>query len=378
MLAAAATGLAGCLGAPGTSTEGPTDDKPTIDAVDGAWTHPRGNPEGTRFDPTGTVPAARPRVAWEADVGGDWGRVAVAEGRVVVAREGAVVALAAATGEELWRRSLPSSAAVAGPVLADHCYVGAGSELWALSPADGTTRWRVETAGDDVRRLVATGGTVYATTRGHGDHGGATYAAADGEWLWQFRTEAVPVWSFGSLAVAGDAVHVVGENAGSVTWHHALDRATGAERWHAGGLNHSTALTVADGTVLAGGFYGTVVAQTAADGAERWRRERPPAIREICTDGDRAYVGSSQDEPGSLAALSLADGATAWTGEGHAVVGAGDGLVAVDDGTLRGYGRASGERRWERAGGPDVRAMALADGVLFPATDDGRVLALTA
>lgn len=322
------------------------------------------------------MPERTPAVAWRVSFGGEWGQVVVADGRVVIAGEGEVVALDATTGDEQWRQSLPSSADVAGPVLAEHCYLGVGSELRALSPDDGSIRWTVDSAGGEFRRIVSVDGSAYGTTRGHGDQSGSVYAVSEGERLWRYRTDEVPVRSFGSLAVADDAVHLVGENSGSATFHHALDRATGTERWTADGLNHSTALTVAGDAVLAGGFYGTVVSQARADGSERWSRERPPAVRQICAAPDWAYVASSRDEPGSLGAVSLADGSATWTADGHGVVGAGDGLVAVDDGTLRGYDRDSGERRWERAGGPDVRGMALADGVLFLVTEDGRVTAL--
>lgn len=384
LLAAATAGLAGCLGdvsGPGTRTDGPatTDagDAPTVDWVQGDWTHPRGDAAGTRSDPAGRVTDEAPRVAWTAEYGGEWGSLAVADGRVVVVDRGTLLALDTSTGETLWRRSLPPDADIAGPVLAGDLLVGVGPELRALSPATGERRWSATPGTGTVEHVAAGDGVTFVTTEGRGDTEGAIHAVRKGEVGWTFRTDEVPVARFGTLALGPETVYAVGVSSGSVTWHHAIDASSGVERWRADGLNHSTALTVAEGTVLAGGFYGQVVAQSAEDGSERWERELRPAVRQLAVADGRVYAASSADEDGSLVALSLSGGETAWRGRGHGVAAAGDGVVAAENHTLRGVDASSGDERWARDGVSAVRALALADGAVVVAGEDGVVRLLT-
>lgn len=383
-LLAAAAGLAGCAGSPGAPRTGTdatastgANDAPTADWVQGDWTHPRGDAGGRRNDPDGRVTDEAPGVAWTAEYGGEWGSVAVVDGRVVVVDEGTLLALDTSTGGTLWRRSLPDDADVAGPVLAGDLLVGVGPELRALSPATGERRWTATPGTGTVEHVAAGDGVAYVTTEGRGDTDGAVHAVRKGAIGWTFRTDDVPVARFGSLALGPECVYAVGVSSGSVTWHHAIDARTGEQEWRADGLNHSVALTVADGTVLAGGFYGRVVAQSADDGSERWERELVPPVRQLAVADGRVYAASSADEDGSLTALSLADGATAWRGRGHGVAAACDGVVAVDGGVLRGLDAGSGSQRWERSGAADVRGLALADGAAVVAGEDGVVRLLT-
>jgi len=403
--AAATVAAAGCLGdpedgrlgettpddAPADTTAAATDaaspspgDTPigggepaTVESVDGAWTHPGFDPAGTRFDPGGRVPDTKPRVAWSASYGGERAAVVVADESVFVAGETGLLALDATSGERRWSRSYGPETAVSGPVVGDALYVAVDDEVRALSPADGSPRWTSTAPAAPVRRLVADGGTVAVTTEGTVESRGAVLAIVDGEERWQFRAEDATVSRFGGLAVGDDAVYAVGENSGSATWHHALEPATGEERWRANGLNHSTALTVAGDAVLAGGFYGNTVAQATRSGAERWRVQVGPAIDTVGADGDVAFVGGYDAEGPNLHAVSLADGERRWTDAGGGtILGAGEGLVVAGGGRLRGLDAATGEPHWERRPAWDPTGIALADGVLFVAGDDGTVRAL--
>lgn len=367
----AALSAAGCLNAP----PGPGQGTPSIDGVERDWPLPRMDPAGTRFDPGGSVPETEPGVAWTATSEGRWGTPVVADGTVYVGTEVELVALDAATGERRWSTALDADDGTAGPAVGRALYVAVDDELRALSPADGSRRWTLS-LGSRVRRIVPAGDTVFATTDGFSDDRGAVVAVADGTLRWRHDADSASTPAFGSLAVDDGGVYAVAESSASATRHLALERATGAVRWRTIGLNHSRALTVADGAVLAGDFFGQVVAQATADGGRRWEQEVRPAVRELCAGPDRAFAASSADEPDALAALSLADGTGNWRGRGRHVVGAGDAVVGLGRGSIRCYDRASGDLRWERHGGPGVDGVALADGVLVIAAEDGSIRAL--
>ncbi len=148
-------------------------------------------------------------------------------GREVVAQaavEGLFAVLDAATGAFVWSREIVKGSAVHG-LIASPAYDGsalyAGSAspptgMYALSPADGSVRWRRDT-GQPVYSApaVAKGLVLFGTGAVFGDLGvGSLLAvsASDGHVLWS-RDVHSAVRS--GPAIAGDLV-VVGDNAGEV------------------------------------------------------------------------------------------------------------------------------------------------------------------
>ena len=149
------------------------------------------------------------------------------EGREVVAQaavEGLFAVLDAATGAFVWSREIVKGSGVHG-LIASPAYDGsalyAGSAspptgMYALSPADGSVRWRRDT-GQPVYSApaVAKGLVLFGTGAVFGDLGvGSLLAvsASDGHVLWS-RDVHSAVHS--GPAIAGDLV-VVGDNAGEV------------------------------------------------------------------------------------------------------------------------------------------------------------------
>lgn len=362
---------------PGT-TSSPSPTAPELGTVEGSWPLPGFDPAGTRFDPDGHLPDEPPARAWTAEHRTPRGSagVVVADGTVYVAGGATVRAFEATTGEARWSRSFDVEH-VAGPVVADAVYVGPDDELHALDPADGTTRWSVAPDRGGVEGFVPSKGRLYATTEGTSTSRGAVLAVADGAVSWEFVAPELEVARFGGVAVT-DAVYAVAENAGSVTWHVALDPATGEKRWDAGGLNHSTEPTVANGTLYAGGFAGHVSAQATADGSGRWTFAGDFPVDSVAATDEAVYVSEVDEGGDNLHALDPADGSERWGRDpGGTLLGAGDGLLLVGDDSLRAFDRESGELRWRRpTDGWRPEGVALADGVVFVVDDRERVLAL--
>lgn len=216
------------------------------------------------------------------------GHPVVADGLVLAATDRAR-AYEAATGVERWSIPLPSSAIHHVSATANGVwYLGVGNEVWALDVQTGAERWRQTFAGTD------------------------PYAA-------RART----------LAVAGDGVYVCGEQVleangartqGPVV---AMDAATGAVRWRhimrfAEEYNYcvDAPLVTADAVVLADYASNNIVALERASGAPRWHfrgefgwygSRATPVLR-----GDTVYVASADK---NVRALSLQTGTVIWETE---------------------------------------------------------------
>jgi outer membrane protein assembly factor BamB len=399
LLASLAALSAGCLGPGGSTptatprsaspsrTDSPTDPPtdasttdhtqgpPEIDAVDGSWPQPAFDGGRTRYDPDGTVPASAPRVAWRADFAGTGGRVVVGDGRVVVVDGARLWAFDAADGERLWDRGFEPQTRVGGPALGDDLYVTVGDDLRILSPADGTVRHEFALEGGPVTDLVLAAERLYATTAGTDESPSALVAVENGEHRW--RTEIDPeAGRLRQVAAGPGGVYAVGNPGGSATDHYAFDR-NGGRRWRTNGINHSNALTVADGRLLSSGFYGGVQAQRVADGARDWRVNVGAVVDTIGTAPDAVYATGYGKDDDDLYALAAADGTTRWSaGPGGSILGAGDGLVVVGN-EIRAVDRADGSLRWTVDPTDwEPTGAALADGILFVAGTDGYLRAM--
>jgi len=201
---------------------------------------------------------------------------AVADGTVYVgSADGSVYALDLRDGQRRWRfdtegrelfsgdfgydrRTVQSSPAVADGVV----YVGARDGfLYAIDAAKGALRWRFDHEISWVNSSPAVaGGMVYA-----GSSDGRFIHAVDvesGEEVWRLETPSI-VWS--SPAIVGDVLYV-GDGSGRI---HAIDRATGAERWsyRVGHRILSSPVPSTDGTLYFGSDDGGIYALRGSDGA---------------------------------------------------------------------------------------------------------------
>jgi polyvinyl alcohol dehydrogenase (cytochrome) len=201
--------------------------------------------------------ASELQTAWTYEAPGSVnGAPAAAGNRVYVLSGDALVALDAASGNEVWRRD--DVRGTSSPTLrGDLLYVFAGdATLWALEAEDGRDRWKVladdqrfasgfsspVVAGDAVivglSSIEEVAAEANATFRG----GVAAFDRRSGKELWRYRTAEPPyngvgVWSTVSVDVDADTVFATtgnnytesaGPTSDSVI---ALDLETGEQRW---------------------------------------------------------------------------------------------------------------------------------------------------
>lgn len=259
--------------------------------------------------------------------------------------EGVIIGVDGATGAARWSRTVRD---VAGDVALGEL-VAAGDlvlvedqlgRLYALDGATGRGRWQrlaVSEVPGSPRGTVVVGDVVI--TVGPGDTVTAV-GLGDGVERWSARPEGDAVFA---LAVGGDValvlsgrLRVPGDPGAAVLT--ALDPATGATHWTYRAAGGPTELAVAASTAVVqvwGGMYGV----TLEDGTERWRRVPFDHFSAALYADDDVVLVGAPGEP--LARLDLESGAI--------------GARFADEGRLR-------------------DSVAVADGLLFEATPDGRVV----
>jgi len=345
--AAAAAALAGCSG-------GPDRDLPTTPtgdwrayAADAANTAaadaavpPRGNPAWDEGDVHTAAPLALADAVlaagddvelldgrtgesrWSAELDDDVDHTpAATDDRVVVADEGAVVALSRDDGAELWSTPLDRQARDAVSV-----HAGAGLAtvpvgdvgLVAFDLGSGERLWTDRTLG---ARPAAFGaapdgdGTaaVYVTGyRADGDTGVCRRLDPDGTRRWS-----VDLAGPDTAPVVTDEGLLVGDG-GTLA---VRDPADGSRRRTLGSFGERVRerLAVADGTAYVVGDGGDLVAVAFEDGSERWRADvsvmadAAPAV-----GADAVVVGARElpeDSLGGILALDRADGTPLWSHE---------------------------------------------------------------
>lgn len=226
--------------------------------------------------------------------------------------------------------------------------------------------WRFPTEGVRAAVTVA-GGTVYVGTLDGYLH---AIDAATGEERWN----AQPGGYVGTPAVSGGIVFTSGQGT-----FLALDAATGAEVWS--GATEASDLfseaTVADGTLVVGSYDGSIHALDPATGGVIWRVPTgsrvwmPPTV----VDGNVLV----RNDAGDLLALALDDGAEIWrTAIGwdneFSVPAVATGIVVVGgNGTVGAFDAATGGAVWQAPAPGVTTSAALVGGMAVIASqgEDG-------
>ncbi|WP_227355345.1 outer membrane protein assembly factor BamB family protein [Haladaptatus salinisoli] len=277
----------------------------------------------------------------------------VADGTVYVSdASGVLTAFDAETRETRWTAELRGQE-YAPTVVGDTVYVS-GADVFALSTADGSERWRFEVDGAETSPITVADGTLFFKTSDVNGQG--TCWAVDAETGDERWHVGVPSGKEGSTPSAENVPPAVADGVAYFADNetvYALDARNGTPQWRAdadGFIEHGP--TVADGTVYVCGE--SVFALSASDGRTKWNAAvgespnltRSPAVTDesvVVADGRRARVW----------ALAREDGTTRWTFDGGAgtagtptiaeavyvpISGDDDGVVALDP--------ATGDRRW--------------------------------
>ncbi|CAL9495598.1 Outer membrane protein assembly factor BamB [Streptomyces sp. enrichment culture] len=365
---------------------------------------------GTDAAPSGGRASASASFAgWEsAAASGAGGSVCgYGAGRLLCARDGAVLALDPDDGTRLWRRSVAGRSRSGPPAVAGGLVQPAlneGAALTAFDPVTGEPAWRRKVPAYQGLRPV--GGMLLLT----GTDGKVTGVdGATGETVWSRRIpgQAVPYFSsFSEDGTAGGTAYATSvSDDGTRTRVTAVDAGTGDVRWDAELAGELEAVGVADGSVVfldADAVYGetrAVVRYTPGTGTGTGAGAGAGAVRRVSLSvpvaraqgavrGDAVYVMGAG---GTLAAVDLAAGEQRWsleTGVSRGSAPVADGrhvYVTAPDGRLLGVdartGRLLGQTAPRLGGGSDRVAAALpapvaVGGRVYAGAPDGTVFAV--
>jgi len=384
---AASGSIAGCSSATlpgsGSSTKTPRSSGPPGD------TTPTGQ---FQYDAhhTGVSDTTAPKLVnqrWRSRISPTDGGLSVADGRVVVAGGGSLVALSVDGGDQLWDAGLAHDVLAPPTLTGDTAYVtGWSAGDWeggavAVDLATGGESWRALPDQDVSSAVTLADDTVYV--------GGAlddpsvvALDAVDGREQWR-----VEAGEYAPTPAVADGLAIAGGGEQSVVY--GLDAVMGTERWRVD-VDGSVwgAPTVVDGRVYVGTRAGSVYALSVADGTRQWRVPVGDDLRGSLAVAD-GTVYAPDIEGGALHAVST-EGEEQWstTSESsvYAPTVAGDAVVYTD--RFRAYclDAAGGDERWQFT--PRDRQMsdmvftgvqcplAVHDGEVYVASSGGDVSAL--
>lgn len=289
---------------------------------------------------------------------------------VVPTSSGVLLGYDAATGAELWRSDLGTGlernrAVLHAPVAAagDTVYAGVQGRYAALAAGSGDTAWEGVPADDNsLASLAAAGigaGLVVATV-GRGRSGIFAWDAASGEERWRIEPPAT-IGVHATPVISEDESRLYYINGAGVV--RAVELASGAEVWSAPLFSDNTdwdyAVTatpaLAHGLLFVPTTYDWFVALDASSGDEVWR---------IAAGDSLLHVSHARSTASSFAAAPVVTGSVLW--------------VAGADGFLRAVDAERGEELWcSDLGAPLLSGVAVGDQALYIGSYDGTIRALT-
>jgi outer membrane protein assembly factor BamB len=246
--------------------------------------------------------------------------------------------------------------------------------LHALSIDDGVEQWRFTGARPMLGPFV-TDGRVYVAD---GDGIIRALALNDGNPIWA----ADPLEGTSDITVVGGRLFV-GTRTGDVV---ALDTSTGAEAWRttvSPGTQAVHAPAATDAVVVAATDDNVLVALDPETGAIRWNAPTGDALTgtPVVANGV-AYIGSGGEAQRTqrLSAHDIVTGAVRWRANeslGSPVVVESVGYSASPVGTVAAVDLATGAVRWRSSFEGNVRAPAVAGGIVYLTADgERRIVAL--
>ncbi|MBM7693739.1 outer membrane protein assembly factor BamB [Peribacillus deserti] len=214
---------------------------------------------------------------WNAPLAGGWiveSTPVVQDGKIYVGGDGGwLISLDASTGKELWRKKPAGGWMHSMPAIADgRVYMGYGGGLLvALDSATGKELWRYKSPDSSYIHGGATGsspavvnGAVYM---GFPDGNVNAFDAATGKKKWGYRTKGGII---SSAAVSGETVFI-GSNDGNL---YAFDIVTGQPLWqHEIGAWVASSPAISGNTLVVGALDGNLYGFTpGGKAAQRWPR----------------------------------------------------------------------------------------------------------
>ena len=280
---------------------------------------------------------------------------------------GLIVAIDAASGEELWRYAgapTESSLLLIGRLL---YFGGWDGKVYALDIKTQKVRWATETDAEIDSSAAFANGTVYI-----GTNGGSVYALDDRTGAVRWRSQsyshfprgreyfyATPTLAYGRVFIGNTdgTLYAFGARTGNLLWAQ-----------QAGPYVYSAA-AVWNETVYVGSYDGKMYAFDAATGRLRWTADSPGSIHgaptvmdglvyfSVCGNcGRKGVRGTKQGRPGTFA-ISAETGRLVWRifdGRYSPIVADGERVYLM--GKARVWGLEPCPPKRSRAGGPFVGA----------------------
>ena len=261
--------------------------------------------QNTRTSRLAAVDVISGRPTWRMQHDGAFGPM-VREGEMIaIAVEDSVLGLELASGIQRWSVPVrPRSLTAAPPVV----LVAERQTLRALDPVSGAERWQTASATDPVTAgdtvLFVAGRTLHAV------------AAASGDPRWSLELPATLAFP---KAVAGDRLYLLGASAlGAVSLtNHRLEWVmplSSAPTWGLAGGEDTLYFT----TQLPAGSY-VFHALDPATGKERWTRPMDSSSPVAPVVMGELVATAANSEQQSLVALSRANGSIAWQAEAGSI-----------------------------------------------------------
>ncbi len=303
---------------------------------------------------------------------------------------GALHAVDARTGEELWRlHTAMGDAFFASPAVVDGVVYAASYDgtVVAAQAQSGDERWRFPAEATVYSSPVVWNGAVC-----FGDTSGRFYCldASTGQERWRFgEEEPFRRASNASPAVTDDTIFVVhsAQYAGENSILFALDLSTGQERWRfspTDGGRVRSATCIANGRVHVSTAEGVLLALDVNDGAEEWRYDGAGEVRTLPALSRAALYLITGPAPHQLHVLDPATGALRMAvpvGGDAAIVSSP--TVASDivyfgdqEGRLYAVDGESGEEHWHAGVGSLSSTAVVANGALYIGGEGGELRAV--
>ncbi|HJP34431.1 MAG: outer membrane protein assembly factor BamB [Gammaproteobacteria bacterium] len=236
-------------------------------------------------------------------------------------RDGRMIALSAATGEELWTERGKKLRISGGPGAGDGLVFAGTSdaEVVARDAESGEEKWIVQVSSEVLAPPRAAGGTVVVRT-GDGKLFGLDSETGKRKWVYD-RTIPVLTLRGTSAPVIYGGIVIAGFDNGRLV---ALDLATGKQEWETrlavptgrSDLERMVDVdaepTIADDTAYVASFQANVAAVSIVNGQLEWTR-KISSYSNLAVDESRVYV---TDELGNVWALDRDTGTSIWKQEG--------------------------------------------------------------
>jgi outer membrane protein assembly factor BamB len=322
----------------------------------------------------------------------------------VASTDGYLYAISGKTGAILWRYQVganESQPAVANGLVYDWQYLGNPIKLLALKASTGALAWSYTfPTGEQVATgVVAANGNIFIGVYGAGSPLLEAFNGTTGAPLWTYNTGVQSQWLVTTVpTVANGAVYLGVHDSGDQNhdgYLIAVNATTGVLLWRTllGDIQTTVAVDSTQVYVNASPYSGLnpfLYALNVTTGAIDWSVQladlySSPAVANGTVYVEGAYYDTCSANGDCLFALNAANGALVWrfqmaTGGNEPAPAVANGMVyfGTPDGKVAAVDATTGTLSWQYQTAANTEDAAVANGVVYIGTNDGYIHALNA